>query len=171
MLRSSTIWATLSPPGRLISGALSHICSLTARCAATYRRTTADRRLCHPQHRTQCHTLQVCEFLETHIIPQEPPGAAPGAATQAAAAASPPPKVLIFAHHRTVMDRLHMFLQGYDAAAGDGDGLRQVRRAVGHVRIDGSTEHSLRAELQQRFKSDPDCTVRGLRLASPPLPA
>eukprot|EP00892_Ulva_mutabilis_P001705 jgi/Ulvmu1/11535/UM078_0024.1 len=97
---------------------------------------------------------QVCEFLEAHVFPPDA-GASSAAPT---AAAAPPPKLLLFAHHRTVMDRLHMFLQGYDCSAAAAE-LRQVRPAVGHVRIDGSTEHSLRAEMQQRFASDPDCTV------------
>lgn len=101
---------------------------------------------------------QVCEFLETHIFPQDPSRAG-APASQAAAGSAPPPKVLLFAHHRTVMDRLHMHLQGYDAAGQAAAELRQVRPAVGHVRIDGSTEHSLRAEMQHHFNNDPSCAV------------
>lgn len=103
--------------------------------------------------------LQVCEFLNTNIIPQERLAAIQGTATQAPTQ-EPPAKVLLFAHHRTVMDRLHMFLQGYDIAQREGGELRRVREAVGHVRIDGSTEHGLRATLQQQFRDDPECVVR-----------
>lgn len=115
-----------------------------------------------PTHPPATGALQVCEFLDTHIIPQQPPAAAAAAPSQAAPASAPPPKVLLFAHHRSVMDRLHMFLQGYDVAR-DSDELRRARPAVGHVRIDGSTDHALRAELRQKFKDDPDCTVRAPR--------
>lgn len=128
------------------------------RYSSRYARAPASPAPTHPRIRS---APQVCDFLETHIIPQQPPAAVLVAAapSQVAPAAGPQQKVLLFAHHRTVMDRLHMFLQGYDVAR-DGDDLRRVRPAVGHVRIDGSTDHALRAELKQQFKDDPDCTVR-----------
>jgi hypothetical protein len=57
-------------------------------------------------------------------------------------------KLLLFAHHRTVMNQLQEFLDGHL------DGFKGPY--VPYIRIDGNCEHNLRHELQRKFMYNPE---------------
>jgi hypothetical protein len=62
-----------------------------------------------------------------------------------AAPARTPTKILVFAHHRAVLDQLQRMLEGADAA---------FKALVGYVRIDGEDPPKLRHERQLAFHHD-----------------
>jgi hypothetical protein len=65
-------------------------------------------------------------------------------------------KVLVFAHHRSVMNALSRFLEGKM------EGFRG--QAVRYVRIDGETPDEMRAALRRDFQNDSGievCTPAG----------
>jgi hypothetical protein len=133
--------------------------------------------------------MQVREYLETVLFPGSVSGGSGGgggtrAQVGAAAAADAPAaargqKIVLFAHHKTVMNQLQVLLEEHfsgvavpacvdrGAAAGGAGAIVPAPQlpSTAYVRIDGSTDHRARMELQQRFHNDPSCNVRGRLLS------
>ena len=63
-------------------------------------------------------------------------------------------KVIVFAHHRAVLDGVEAALAAY------GTGKKRKQR-LDWMRIDGDTPHSERTRNTHKFQSDPDCRVAG----------
>jgi hypothetical protein len=105
--------------------------------------------------------VQVCDFLNTAILHHsesttgEPEdtrrNASNGPADARLRSAQQRRKVLVFAHHKSVMNALSRFLEGKM------DGFRGS--AVRYVRIDGETPEELRATLRRDFRDDSDIQV------------
>lgn len=71
-------------------------------------------------------------------------------------------KILVFAHHRDVMDRLESARQIRAGSSQDSDSVEdsgQRWNGVGLVRIDGEMFEVERQEKNRRFRSDPTCRV------------
>ncbi|GIM10872.1 hypothetical protein Vretimale_14479, partial [Volvox reticuliferus] len=87
-----------------------------------------------------------------------------------------PPKLLVFAHHKDVMDRLAEALQGFDGAEGSGGtggddddgggGDAAVWQGVNYVRIDGSHDSGERRTAVMRFRDDPTVRVALLSITA-----
>jgi hypothetical protein len=102
--------------------------------------------------------VQVCDFLNTAILHRNEAmaGDAPGGqehvqeshhtGSPAQAVQRRQRKVLLFAHHRSVMNALSRFLEGKM------EGFRGS--AVRYVRIDGETPDEMRAALRRDFQND-----------------
>eukprot|EP00803_Ostreobium_quekettii_P008937 evm.model.scf_153.2 EVM.evm.TU.scf_153.2 scf_153:8261-20215(-) len=74
------------------------------------------------------------------------------------------PKVLVFAHHRDVMDGLAAALEGLSCGSSTsdcGDG-----QAIGYVRVDGECLASERLEAVRRFSNNPEIRVALLSLTA-----
>lgn len=103
--------------------------------------------------RTAALLPQVCALLHDMLHSQ---GAADSSqASKSSDTAGPGAKVLLFAYHRSVMQKLQCFLEGELEQ-------RNVPKAppTGYVRIDGEDPPRVRHMRQQQFHSDPTKRVR-----------
>ncbi|OEH74654.1 hypothetical protein cyc_04625 [Cyclospora cayetanensis] len=85
--------------------------------------------------------------------------------------ADPPPKVIVFAHHRRVMDALGARLRELRVScclSGGARGLRgeQHGRTQGFVRIDGSLPEEERQRRRRIFLTDPRCLLALISITS-----